>query len=81
MKYEKLNTNDPSTIKALQFIPQMWAHKHYMDETGESWDRDFVDVCEVCRERLNYALEDGRACQKCHLPIFEGQCEACEEGL
>lgn len=52
-------------------IPKLWAHKHYEDENENEWDVDFVESCDVCKDRMELAVEEGRACAKHPLAYFE----------
>lgn len=57
--------------RSIANIAKAWAHKHYRDEDVDDFDNDFVDSCDICKDRQELAIEEGRACAKHPLAYFE----------
>ncbi len=51
------------TLKALSRVPAIWSHQHWTDESKYEFDVSFMGCCETCRDRFEYAVDEGRACE------------------
>jgi len=68
-----------TVLPALQRVPALWAHKHYNDETENDFNDEFADACDICRDRLELAIEEGRRCEAHPKAYFEPRDEKCEK--
>lgn len=60
-------------------IPRLWAHKHFKGESVTAFDDEFVTQCEICMERFQLAIAEGRRCPVHPFSLFDAKTNWCED--